>query len=171
MVHGIEWLKMRDLIGLQRLRVLQTAEDREIDRIVVRRLRRQCAGEDELIGANRIKAEWFAKRQLVLSERPGLVGAEHVDARQFLDRDQFTHNRLFLGEQASADRHCHRQDRGHRHGNGRHRQHEREPQHSEDRLAAVDSKSDDDRHKDQREDNQIVNAAKVGPGKSALIRL
>ena len=41
LVHGIEWLKMRDLIGLQRLLVLQAAKDREIDRVVVRRLRRR----------------------------------------------------------------------------------------------------------------------------------
>ena len=147
---------MCDLIGLQRLLVLQTAEDREIDRIVVRRLRRQCAREDELSGGDCIQTERIAERQLVLSERPGLVGAEHIHARQFLDRDQFAHNRLFLGEQARADRHRHRQDRRHRHGDGRDRQHERELQHGEDRLAAVDSKSDDHGHKDQREDNQVV---------------
>ena len=48
LVHGIERREMGDLIGLQRLLVLQAAEDREIDRVVVRRLRRQCAGEDEV---------------------------------------------------------------------------------------------------------------------------
>ena len=147
---------MCDLIGLQRLFVLQAAQDREIDRVVVRRLRSQCAGEDELIGGDRIQTERIAKRQFVLGQGSGLVGAQHVHARQFLDRDQLAHDRLFLGEQAGADRHRHRQNRRHRHRDRRDRQHERELQQGQDRLAAVDSKSDDDRHEDQREDNQVV---------------
>ncbi len=103
-----------------------------------------------------VQAERVAESQLVLSERPGLVGAEYVHPRQFLDRNQFAHNRLSLGEQTGANRHRHRQDRRHRHGNGRDRQHQRELQYSQDRLAAVNSKSDDHRHEDQREDDQIV---------------
>ena len=156
LVHGIERREMCDLIGLQRLLVLQAADDREIDRVVVRRLRSQCAGEDELFGGNPVKAERIAKRQLVLGESSGLVGAQHVHAGQFLDRDQLAHDRLLLGEQARADRHGHRQNRRHRHGDRRDRQHERELQQGQDRLAAIDTEADDDGDQDQREDNQVV---------------
>ena len=107
-------------------------------------------------GGDRIQAERIAKRQLVLGEGSGLVGAQDIHARQFLDRDQLAHDRLFLREQARADRHRHRQNRRHRDGDRRNRQHERELQQGQDRLAAIDSKADDDSDQDQREDNQVV---------------
>ena len=147
---------MCDLIGLQRLLVLQAANNREIDRVVVRRLRSQCAGEDELIGGDRIQTERIAERQLVLGEGSSLVGAQHVHARQFLDGDQLAHDRLFLGEQAGADRHRHRQHGRHRHGDRRHRQHKGELQRREDRIAAIDAKSDDHRHHGHRQHDQVV---------------
>ena len=108
------------------------------------------------VGGDRIQAERIAERQLVLGQGSGLVGAQDVHARQFLDRDQLAHDRLFLREQARADRHRHRENRRHGDGDRRDRQHEGELQQGQDRLAAVDSKSDDDRHEDQREDNQVV---------------
>ena len=138
LVHWIERLEMRDLIGLQRLLVLQAAQDGEIDRVVVLRSRSQRAGEDELVGCDLIQAERIAKRQLVLGQRAGLVGAQHVHAGQFLDGDQLAHDRLLLREQSGADRHRHRQYRRHRHGDRRHRQHEGELQRREDRIAAID---------------------------------
>jgi hypothetical protein len=45
LVHRIERLEMRDLVGLQRLIVFQAAEDGEIDRVVVVRARGQRAGK------------------------------------------------------------------------------------------------------------------------------
>jgi len=54
---------MCDLIGLQRLFVLQAPKNGEIDRIVVRGLRSQCAGKDELIGVDRIQTERIAERR------------------------------------------------------------------------------------------------------------
>ena len=129
------------------------AKDREI---VIRRLRSQCAREDELFGGSRIKAEGIAKRQLVLGEGSGLVGAQDIHARQFLDRNQLAHDRLFPGEQTRADRHRHGQNRRHRDGDRRNRQHEGELQQGQNRLAAINSKAHDDGHQDQREDNQVV---------------
>ena len=95
--------------------------------------RGQRAGEDEFVGGDLVQTERVAERQLVLRQRAGLVGAQHVDAGQFLDRDELADDRLFLGEQASADRHRHRQDRGHRDGNGGHGQDEGELQRGEHR--------------------------------------
>ena len=119
-------------------------------------MRSQCAGEDELVGGDRIQTERIAERQLVLGQGSGLVGAQDVDAGQFLDRDQLAHDRLFLREQARADRHRHRENRRHGHGDRRDRQHEGELQQGQDRLAAIDAEADDDRHEDQREDDQVV---------------
>ena len=155
-VDWVEGLEMCDLIGLQRLLVLQASQDREIDRVVVLRLRSQCAGEDDLVGCDLAQAEWIAKRQLVLGQRASLVGAQHVHPGQFLDGDQLAHDRLLLREQAGADRHRHRQNRWHRYGDRRHRQHERKLQHGKDRLAAIDTKSDDHRHHGQRQHDQVV---------------
>jgi hypothetical protein len=56
------------------------------------------------------------------------VGAQHVYARQFLDRDQLAYDRLFLCHEARADRHGHRQNGRHRDGNRRNGQHERKLQ-------------------------------------------
>ena len=116
---------MCHLIRLQRLLVFEAADDREVDRVVVRRFRGQCAGEDKLTGGRGIEAEGIAKRELVLGQGCGLVGAQHVYARQFLDRDQLAYDRLFLCQEARADRHGHRQNGRHRDGNRRNGQHER----------------------------------------------
>ena len=52
LVHRIERLEMRDLVGIQRRLVFQPAEDGEIDRVVVLRARSQRAGEDDLVGGD-----------------------------------------------------------------------------------------------------------------------
>jgi hypothetical protein len=98
----------------------------------------------------------MAQRQLVLRQGAGLVGTQHVHAGQFLDGDQLAHDRLLLGEQARADCHRHRQNRGHRHGDRRHGQHQGELQQSEDRVAAIDSNTDDHRHHGHRQHDQVV---------------
>ena len=120
------------------------------------RSRGQCAGEDDLVGGDLIQAERIAQRQLVLRQSAGLVGTQHVHAGQFLDGDQLAHDRLLLREQARADSHRHRQNRGHRHGDRRHGQHQGELQQGEDRVAAVDSKSDDQRDHGHRQHDQVV---------------
>ena len=147
---------MRDLIGLQRRLVLQAAQHGEIDGVVVLRARGQGAGEDKLIGGDLIQAERIAKRQLVLRQGAGLVGAQHVHAGQFLDGDQLAHDRLLLREQPGADRHRHRQHRRHGHGNRRHGQHQRKLQRREDRVAAVECNGNDHRHQNHRQHDEIV---------------
>ena len=96
--------------------------------------RRQRGMEDHLFSGDIVYTERIAQRQLVLGQGAGLVGAQHVHARQFLDGHQPAHNRLFPGEQARADRHCHRQHRRHRHRNRGYGQHQRELQRGEDRV-------------------------------------
>ena len=109
-----------------------------------------------MLGGDIVHAERIAQRQLVLGQGAGLVRAQHVHARQFLDGHQAAHDRLFLGEQARADRHRHRQHRGHRHRNRRDGQHQGELQGGEDRIAAEDRDGNDHRHQRHREDDQVV---------------
>ena len=52
--------------------------------------------EDDLLGGDIVHAERIAQRQLVLGQGAGLVRAQHVHTRQFLDGHQLAHNRLFL---------------------------------------------------------------------------
>ena len=127
-MHRIERLEMDHLIALQSLLVLQAAEHGQIDGVVVVRARRQRGVENDLLGGNIVHAERIAQRQLVLGQGAGLVRAQHVHAGQFLDGHQPAHDRLLLGEQARADRHRHRQHRGHRHGNRGDGQHQGELQ-------------------------------------------
>ena len=135
-MHRVERLEMNHLISLQCLLVFQSAQHGQINGVVIVRARRQRAIEDDLIGGDIVHAERIAQRQLVLGQGAGLVRAQHVHARQFLDGHQPAHNRLFPGEQARADRHRHRQHRRHRHGNRGHGQHQGELQRGEDRVAA-----------------------------------
>ena len=155
-MHRIERLEMSHLIAFQGLIVFQAAQNGQIDGVVVVRARRQRGIEDHLLGGNFVHAERIAQRQLVLGQGAGLVRAQHVHARQFLDGHQPGDNRLFLGEQARADRHRHRQHRGHRHGNRGDGQHQGELQRGEDRVAAEDREGNNHRHQNHREDDQVI---------------
>ena len=106
-VDGIERLEMGYLIRLQGMVVLQGAEHGEVDGVLVVRPRRQRRAQNELSCRDVVQAERIAQRQLVLGQRAGLVGAQHVDAGQFLDGRQPRHDRLPAGEQPRADRHGH----------------------------------------------------------------
>ena len=128
LVHRVERLEVNHLVALQGLIVFQAAQHGQVDGVLILRARRQRGVEDDLIGGDAVDAERIAQRQLVLGQRAGLVRAQHVHARQFLDGRQPGHDRLFLGQQARADRHGHRQHRGHRHGNRGHGQHQGELQ-------------------------------------------
>ena len=99
---------MVDLKSLQGVPVLDAFQHRQIDRIVVVRPRGQRTDEDDLVGGHALHAERITQREVVLGQCAGLVSAQHVDAGQFLDGDQSTHDRLTLREQASADGHRHR---------------------------------------------------------------
>ena len=129
-----------------------------------------------MLGGDIIHAERIAQCQFVLGQGAGLVRAQHVHARQFLDGHQPGHNRLFFGQQARADRHRHRQHRGHRHGNRRYGQHQGELQRGEDRVAAEDRKGDNRRHQNHCEDDQVIadlehRALKVADGLRSLHQL
>ena len=135
-MHRIKGLEMDHLITFQRLFVFQSAQNGQINGVVIVRARRQRGIEDDLFGRDIVHAERIAQRQLVLGQGAGLVRAQHIHARQFLDGHQPAHNRLFFGEQARADRHRHGQHRRHRHGNRGHGQHKGKLQRGEDRVAA-----------------------------------
>ena len=75
LVDGVERLEVLNGVGLRRLVVLQAAEHGQVDDVVVFGARRQGAGEDDFGRFRVVDAERLAQRQLVLRERPGLVGA------------------------------------------------------------------------------------------------
>ncbi len=147
---------MNHLIILQLLFVFHAAQNSQINRIVVFLARSQRSRQDDLLGGNIIDAERIAQSQFVLRQRAGLIGAEHVHARQFLDGHQTAHNRLFFREQPRTDRHRHRQHRWHCHGNRSHGQHQRELQRGEDRIATVNRETNDHRHQRHRENDQVI---------------
>ena len=114
-MHRIERLEVDHLIALQGLIVLHAADHGQVDGVLVFRARGQRGAEDDLVGRDTVDAERIAQRQLVLGQGAGLVRAQHVHAGQFLDGRQPGHDRFLFGQQAGADRHRHRQHRGHRH--------------------------------------------------------
>ena len=156
LMHRVERLEMDHLIAFQCLIVFQAAQHGQVDGVLIFRARCQRGVEDDLIGRDAVHAERIAQRQLVLGQGAGLVRAQHVHARQFLDGRQPGHNRLFFGQQARADRHGHRQHRGHRHGNRGHGQHQGELQRGEDRVAAEERDDNDHHHQRHREDDQVI---------------
>ena len=156
LMHRVERLEMDHLIALQGLIVLQAADHGQVDGVLVFRTRSQRGAEDDLVGRDTVDAERIAQRQLVLGQSAGLVRAQHVHARQFLDGRQPGHNRFFFRQQARADRHGHRQHRGHRHGNRGHGQHQGELQRGEDRVAAEERDGNNHRHQSHRENDQVI---------------
>ena len=127
---------MHDAIALQGVLVLESTDDGHVDGVVVLRARRECSTENDLVDGDPAHAERIAEGELVLSEGARLVGAQHVNARQLLDRHEAAHHRLLLGEQARADRHGHRQHGWHGHRNRRDGEDQHELQCVQDRLAA-----------------------------------
>lgn len=71
----------------------------QVDGVVVVRARCQCAVEHDLSGGDARDAVRLAQGERVLGQRAGLVGAQYVDAGEFLDRDQPADDRLLFGEQ------------------------------------------------------------------------
>ena len=74
-VHRIKRQEMDYLILFQRVLVFQSAQNRQINRVVIFGARRQRGGQDNLFGGNFIDAERIAQREFVLRQRAGLVGA------------------------------------------------------------------------------------------------
>ena len=77
---------MKYLIALQRLIVLHPTNHRQINGVLVFGTRGERAVEDGLVRGNTVHGKGIAQGQLVLGQRAGLVRAQHVNARQLLDR-------------------------------------------------------------------------------------
>ena len=147
---------MQQLIALEGVLVFHATENRQIDGVLVLGARGQSRSEHDLLSGNLIDRERIAERQLVLGQGAGLVGTQHVDARQFLDGHQLADDRLLLGQQTRAHRHRDRQHCRHCHGDGGYRQHQGKLQGSEDCIAAVQREGNDHSNEHHREDDQIV---------------
>ena len=141
LVHRVEGLEMEYLIALQRFIVLHAANHRQVNGVLVFRARSERAVEDGLVRGNTVHGEGIAQGQLVLGQGAGLVRAQHVHARQFLDRRQPRHDGFFFRQQTRADRHGYGEHRGHRHRNRGHQKHQAEFQSGEN-LVATDERDD-----------------------------
>ena len=69
----VERLEVQDLVTLDGLTVLESAEHRQVDRVLVLGARGQRRLEDHLLGGGSGDREWVAQCQLVLRQRAGLV--------------------------------------------------------------------------------------------------
>ena len=96
------------------------------------------------------------KRQLVLGQGAGLVRAQHVHARQLLDRREPADHRLFRRQQPGAHGHGHREHRGHGHRHRGDREDERELQGLEKRIAPKQRHAEDQQDQPTREEDQVV---------------
>ena len=155
-MHRVERLEMDHLVAFQGLIVLQTADHGQVNSVLVFRTRSQRSAEDNLVGRDTVHTERIAQRQLVLGQGAGLIRAQHIHARQFLDGRQPGHNRLFFGQQTRADRHGHGQHRWHRHRNRGHGQHQGKLQRGKDGVAAEQRDGNNHCHKSHRQDDQVI---------------
>ncbi len=97
--------------------------------------------------------------QSVLGDRAGLVGAEHVDATELLDRGQVADHGVVASQLRRAHGHRHRQHRRQRHGDRRHRHHQRELQQLGQRVASRHPDDDDHGDQDNCEQDQVARDA------------
>ncbi len=155
-VHGVEGLEMLGLIVLQTGRILDAGDDGHVDGVLILRAGGERAIEHELVAADFPEAIRIAKRQLVLGQRARLVGAQHVDAGQFLDRREPADDGLAWPPAAGADRHGHRQHGRHRHRDGGDREHQGELQRGHHRIAAEQRHGEDERDEGNGDDDEIV---------------
>ncbi len=116
-----------------------------------------------MLGGDLAHGERLAQGQLVLGQGAGLVRAQHVHAGQLLDGHQPAHDGLLGGQQTGADRHGHRQHRGHGHGDGGHGEDQGELQGGQERVAASDRHDHDHRHQGGRQDDQKGADLQHGP--------
>jgi hypothetical protein len=84
-VHRIEGHEVEYLAALQLLVVLYAAYYRQVDRVLVFGPGGQSGPQDNIPGRNSIYAKRIAQREFVLSQCAGLVGAENINACQFLN--------------------------------------------------------------------------------------
>jgi hypothetical protein len=85
LMHGIEGDELGLVIGGQGLGIGQAVHDGVVNGVAVFFLRGQRAGENQFPGVLGGEERGLAQRQLVLRQRAGLVGTEHVHAGHLLD--------------------------------------------------------------------------------------
>ena len=98
----------------------------------------------------------FGDLHLVLGQRAGLVGAEHIHAGQLLDCRQPADDCLAPREGHRAHRERHGEYGGQCDRDCRHRQYEREARDLEERFMAEQRHHDDQHHQRNGDQNEIV---------------
>ena len=147
---------MEHFTGVVKRGVLQPAEHRHVDGVLIFGPRGERRGKDRLFPACAVHQERFPESQLVLRQRARLVRAEHIHTRQLFDRGQSTDNGLLPGENARPHGHRDRQDRGQRHRHGGHGQNQGELERLHHRVAAKESDDQDEDHQDDRDNDEKI---------------
>ena len=147
---------MNSLVGFQRLPILEAAENGHVDGVLIFGPGGQRAVENELVLRHLTDAERLAERQLVLGERAGLVGAQHVNAGQLFDRRQAADDGLSGRKEPRAHGHGHRKHCRHGHRDGRHREHQHELERGQQRIATEHGHAEDENHQGDGDDDQVV---------------
>lgn len=97
----------------------EPCQHRQIDGVAVLHLGRECGGNEKLVTVRGLHEHGFAQGQAVLGQGPGLVRAEDVHARHFLDGLEARKDRLHPRQRHGAHGHGDRQHCRHGHRDGR----------------------------------------------------
>ena len=156
LVHRVKGFEMKHLVALQRFIILHAANHRQINGVLVFRPRSERAEEDGLGRGNAIHGKGIAQGQLVLGQGAGLVGAQHIDARQFLNGGEPRHDGFLLRQQTRSHRHGDGEHRGHGHGNRGHQKHQAELRRGQKLVAPEERHGQNQHHQRHGKDDQVI---------------
>src|SRR5262247_436048 len=165
LAYGIEGHEFHLLVGLERRLILQRRDHRGVNGVAILDLRSQGSGQDAILRAFGGKQDWIAERELVLGQGPGLVRAQNVDPRHFLDGGQLGDDRPLFRQRQRAQCHGDGEHRRHRHRDRCDEQNEDELQDAErvfespvvgDDDVLIDLDGDHDQRQRDGDDDQEV---------------
>jgi hypothetical protein len=157
---GVEGVELDDLVlGQDRLGAgveLEGLEESLVDGIDTLLLAGggQTGSKHQVIGVNTLDGEGLSKRQLVLGQGTGLVGAENLDTSKRLDGTELLDNSLLLGEVGGTDSHGGGDDGGETDGDTDNGDGQGETQDGDNAVGAVEGGNPDDKKSGNNEDQQ-----------------
>ena len=147
---------MHDLVAVQSMCIFQTAQDSQVDGVLVFGPGSERRGEDHFFGPNPTRTERIAQCQLVLRQRTGFIRTENVNPGQLFHRRQAGDDGLLTCQGSGAHSHRHREHSGHGHGDGSDRQDQRELQGRHHSVAAEQGHSENESHESDRNNDEVV---------------
>ena len=124
--HGVKGDELHLFAGLEPVLSLNGSQNREVYRVLVLLLARQCRVEEHIIDAEAVPRDWVVNGQLVLGEGSSLVGAEGVHGRELFNCHELRYYCLPLCKFVGPYGHCDAQHSWQRRGDCRNREDEGE---------------------------------------------